>query len=77
MTAALAQARLLCRERFVRINRVAEPGRFDLGDASMIPELEALGREEARQTTRLIAGSFLNEPATPFRPVDGPAAETE
>ena len=67
-TAALAQAKLLCRGQFLRINRVAEPGRFELADASLIPELEALGREEARHSTARVQAMFLQQPAPAFEP---------
>jgi hypothetical protein len=64
--AALAQARLLCRDRLVRINHATEPGRFDLADASQMAELEALGREEARHSTGLVARWFLYADAPAF-----------
>ncbi len=78
--AAVAQARLLCGERFMRINRVVEPGRFDLADAKQIPELEALGGEEARHTTAQVRSRFLYAETAPFAPRvsnrSGPASDS-
>jgi uncharacterized protein len=66
---ALAQAKVLLRERFVRVNATTHPGRFSLDDASQISELKALGITEARHRENEISRRFLDMPSEPFTPV--------
>jgi uncharacterized protein len=66
---ALAQARVLLRERFVRVNATTHPGRFSMDNASQISELKALGITEARHRENEISQRFLDMPSEPFTPV--------
>ena len=66
---ALAQARILLRDRFVRVNATTRPGRFALDDASGITELKGLGVAEARHMEDRISRQFFDVPAEPFEPV--------
>lgn len=66
---AIAQAKVLLRERFVRVNATTHPGRFSLDNASQISELKALGITEARHRENEIRQRFLDIPADPFIPI--------
>ncbi len=66
---AIAQAKVLLRDRFVRINAITHPGRFAMDNAKQIMELKALGITEARHRENEISQGFLDIPADPFTPV--------
>ena len=65
----LAQARVLLRDRLVRVNALTRPGRFTLDDATKITELKGLGISEARHMENRISTRFLDTPAEPFSPI--------
>lgn len=65
---ALAQARVLLRDRFMRVNATTHPGRFSLDDAKQISELKGLGVTEARHMENAINQRFLDVPAESFIP---------
>lgn len=65
----LAQARILLRDRFVRVDATTRPGRFTLDDPSRITELKGLGVAEARAMVDQISERFFDELAEPFAPV--------
>jgi patatin-like phospholipase/acyl hydrolase len=65
---AVAQAKLLLRDRFVRVNATTHPGRFSLDNAAQIAELKALGITEARHRENQISQRFLDVLAEPFVP---------
>ncbi len=66
---ALAQARILLRDRFVRVDATTRPGRFTLDDATRITELKGLGVAEARGVEDRISEQFLDVKVEPFVPV--------
>ncbi len=66
---ALAQARILLRDRLIRVNATTRPGRFTLDDASRIVELKGLGVTEARHMESRISDRFLDTPAARFEPI--------
>jgi uncharacterized protein len=71
--ASIAQAKVLLNvdehpERFLRIDEQTHPSRFDLDNASNIPDLRALGAEMARHQSSIIERRFLNEEVEPFIP---------
>ena len=66
---AVAMARVLLRDRFVRINATTRPGRFTLDDASRIAELKGLGVAEARHMEDRVSRRFLDAQADPFEPI--------
>jgi hypothetical protein len=66
--AALGQARLMTRDRLLRIDEVAAPGRFSIDNAGEIADLKALGQQAARQHEKEISRRFLFAPAEPFHP---------
>ena len=59
---------LLGKERFRRIDRVVEAGRFTLDRASDATELRDLGEDSARTTVDDVEREFLYAPAAPFAP---------
>lgn len=65
---ALAQAKVMLRDRFLRVNVTTHPGRFNLENASQISELKALGITEARHRENEISQRFFDVPAEPFTP---------
>ena len=68
---------LLGKERFRRIDRVVEAGRFTLDRASDATELRDLGEDSARTTVDDVERLFLYAPAVPFTPVpDGQVASS-
>ena len=68
MKASIAQAKVMLQGRFVRVNETARPERFKMDDASLIPDLRALGATTARHQANEIERVFLHEPAEPFVP---------
>jgi patatin-like phospholipase/acyl hydrolase len=75
---ALAQARLLVRERLTRIDETVQPGRFELDDPSSIRDLRSLGETAARHSEARVAERFFAPGVAPrFEPVYsiGPTAE--
>ena len=66
---AIAQARILLRDRFLRVNTTTRPGRFTLDDSSRINELKGLGISEARSMENQITERFLDVKAEPFEPI--------
>ena len=66
---ALAQAKVLLHDRFVRVNATTHPGRFSLDNSSQISELKALGITEARHRENDISRRFLDVSTDPFIPV--------
>jgi patatin-like phospholipase/acyl hydrolase len=66
--AALGQARLLTKKRMLRIDAIANPGRFAMDNAAEISDLRSLGEQAARQHEDEITRRFLFAPAEPFRP---------
>ena len=68
MKASIAQAKVMLQGRFVRVNETARPERFKMDDASLIPDLRALGATTARHQANEIERVFLHQPAEPFVP---------
>jgi patatin-like phospholipase/acyl hydrolase len=73
MKASIAQAKVMLNadkfpERFVRVDEVTKPSRFKLDNASLIPDLRALGAAKARHVANAIERQFLDEVAEPFIP---------
>jgi len=65
---AIAQAKVLLRDRFVRVNPTTHPERFSIDNSRQISELKALGITEARHREDEISHRFLDLPADPFMP---------
>lgn len=66
--AALGQAELFLKDRFLRIDVLAKPQRFAMDDATAIPELKSLGIDDARKLEGTVNRMFLNRPVDPFEP---------
>jgi patatin-like phospholipase/acyl hydrolase len=66
--AALGQARLLTKNRIVRIDTITRPGRFEMDNASEVKDLRSLGEQAARQYEGEISRKFLFAPVVPFCP---------
>jgi len=66
---AVAQGRLLLRDRFFRLNRIVQPGRFALDDSTAIDELRNLGDSSARHSESEIHRRFIAPGCAPrFQP---------
>jgi patatin-like phospholipase/acyl hydrolase len=65
---ALAQARLLLQDRYLRIDQHVQPKRFPMDDARRIGELIALGVASGQHRYGTVAEKFLAAPAVPFVP---------
>lgn len=65
---ALAQARLLLRERLFRIDQMVQPGLFALDDARGLADLIALGQRDGRHHAERVMVEFLSEPVRRFQP---------
>jgi patatin-like phospholipase/acyl hydrolase len=74
--AAQGQARLMTRNRMLRVDAVTSPGRFSLDNAAVVAELKDLGEQAARQNEKEISRRFFSTSAAPFTPFYGvePAA---
>jgi uncharacterized protein len=70
--AALAHAKLLTRNRILRISEPVAPKRFKMDDPRSIDALRALGEREARHREIEISTRFLYTPTDKFMPFHGP-----
>jgi patatin-like phospholipase/acyl hydrolase len=68
--AALGQARLLLRDRFLRVDTVTRPDRFSLDNSREIDDLKGLGVQEARKHEPEISRRFFAKPVSAFVPVN-------
>jgi len=73
MRASIAQAKVMLNtdrypDRFFRVDEVTRPSRFTMDDATLIPDLRAMGATLARHKANAIERLFLDEQAEPFVP---------
>ena len=66
--AALGQARLLTKNRMLRVDSVARAGRFSLDNSQEIDDLRSLGQQSAREHEGAISRQFLTTQVDAFQP---------
>lgn len=69
---AVAQAKLLLKDRFHRIDQEVAPGLYSLDDARAVQDLLSRGRYCGRHHAETVLKHFLFSPVAPFRPVHLP-----
>ncbi len=72
---ALSQAKLLTKDRLLRVTEVVEPRRFALDDPREIDHLRALGCKAGTHMEQEVSRRFLFAPAPPFTPYRGPRSK--